>query len=80
MLAFVDLYAAKLAAALSRQHPRDLFDVGLLLKDERADAHLWRTFLVCLTCSPKPAWEMLAPRVPADSEAIFDGSFRGHDV
>lgn len=57
MLAFVDLYAGKLAAALSRQHPRDLFDVGLLLKDERADAHLWRTFLVCLTCSPKPAWE-----------------------
>ena len=31
VLAFADLYAGKLAAALSRQHPRDLFDVGLLL-------------------------------------------------
>lgn len=67
----------KLAAALSRQHPRDLFDVGLLLKDERADVRLWQTFLVYLTCSPKPAWEMLAPRVPADFEATFEAHFDG---
>jgi hypothetical protein len=37
VLDFADLYAGKPAAALSRQHPRDLFDVGLLLEDERAD-------------------------------------------
>ncbi|MEL7941382.1 nucleotidyl transferase AbiEii/AbiGii toxin family protein [Pseudomonas delhiensis] len=77
VLDFADLYAGKLAAALSRQHPRDLFDVGLLLEDERADQLLWRTFLVYLTCSPKPAWEMLAPRVPADFSATFDAHFRG---
>lgn len=77
VLHFADLYAGKLAAALSRQHPRDLFDVGLLLGDERADATLWRTFLVYLTCSPKPAWEMLAPRPPADFEATFNAHFRG---
>lgn len=77
VLDFADLYAGKLAAALSRQHPRDLFDVGLLLQDERADQTLWRTFLVYLTCSPKPAWEMLAPRVPADFEAIFEAHFKG---
>ncbi|KLB14059.1 hypothetical protein SM41311_22510, partial [Xanthomonas hortorum pv. gardneri] len=77
VLAFADLYAGKLAAALSRQHPRDLFDVGLLLEDERADAGLWRTFLVYLTCSPKPAWEMLAPRVPTDFEATFEAHFKG---
>lgn len=74
---FADLYAGKLAAALSRQNPRDLFDVQLLLMDERADANLWRTFLVYLTCSPKPAWEMLAPRVPADFEATFNAHFKG---
>lgn len=62
---------------MSRQHPRDLFDVGLLLEDERADAGLWRTLLVYLTCSPKPAWEMLAPRVPADFEATFKAHFKG---
>ncbi|MCG5493116.1 nucleotidyl transferase AbiEii/AbiGii toxin family protein [Ectothiorhodospira variabilis] len=69
VLDFADLYAGKLAAALSRQHPRDLFDIGLLLEDERADATLWRTFLVYLICSPKPAWELLAPREPVDFEA-----------
>ncbi|MFT0849946.1 nucleotidyl transferase AbiEii/AbiGii toxin family protein [Achromobacter sp. F4_2707] len=77
VLSFADLYAGKLAAALSRQHPRDLFDVGLLLEDERTDQLLWRTFLVYLTCSPKPAWEMLAPRVPTDFAAIFDAHFKG---
>uniref|UniRef100_UPI003565A4DE nucleotidyl transferase AbiEii/AbiGii toxin family protein n=1 Tax=Halomonas sp. TaxID=1486246 RepID=UPI003565A4DE len=77
VLDFADLYAGKLAAALSRQHPRDLFDVGQLLEDERADGMLWRTFLVYLTCSPKPAWEILAPREPADFEATFNAHFRG---
>ena len=77
VLGFADLYAGKLAAALSRQHPRDLFDVGLLLEDERADQVLWRTFLVYLTCSPKPAWEMLAPRVPSTFAATFEAHFKG---
>jgi len=48
-----------------------------LLEDERANEELWRTFLVYLTCSPKPAWEILAPRVPADFAATFDAHFRG---
>jgi hypothetical protein len=77
VLDFADLYAGKLAAALSRQHPRDLFDIGPLLDDERADVTLWRTFLVYLTCSPKPAWEILAPRESADFEATFDAHFKG---
>jgi hypothetical protein len=38
---------------------------------------LWRTFLVYLTCSPKPAWEMLAPRAPADFEVTFEAHFKG---
>ena len=77
VLDFADLYAGKLAAALSRQHPRDLFDVGLLLDDERADLSLWRTFLVYLTCSPKPAWEILLPSEPKDFHNIFDTHFQG---
>jgi hypothetical protein len=77
VLDFADLYAGKLAAALSRQHPRDLFDVGLLLEDERADQVLCWTSLVYLTCSPKPAWEMLVPRVPEDFAATFEAHFKG---
>lgn len=77
VLHFADLYAGKLAAALSRQHPRDLFDMGPVLEQERLDVMLWRTFLVYLTCSPKPAADMLAPAQPRDFAATFAGHFQG---
>lgn len=77
LLDFADLYAGKLAAALSRQHPRDLFDVARLLDRDGVDERLWRTFLVYLTCSPKPAAEMLAPGEPRDFAAVFASQFRG---
>ncbi len=77
VLDFADLYAGKLSAALSRQHPRDLFDIQPLLDEERLDERLWRTFLVYLTCSPKPAAEMLAPQEPRDFEQLFGAHFQG---
>lgn len=77
VLSFADLYAGKLAAALSRQHPRDLFDIGVLLDNTGIDAALWRTFLVYLTASPKPAADMLAPNEPRDFAAVFDSQFHG---
>lgn len=77
VLDFADLYAGKLAAALSRQHPRDLFDVGLLLDTHGLDERLWQTFLVYLTCSSKPAAEMLAPSEPIDLVTAFETQFRG---
>jgi hypothetical protein len=77
VLHFADLYAGKLAATLSRQHPRDLFDIGVLLRREGIDEMLWRTFLIYLTCSPKPAAEMLSPSEPRDFEAVFNAQFRG---
>lgn len=77
VLDFADLYAGKLAAALSRQHPRDWFDVGLLLDSGRLDTALWRTFLVYLTASPKPAVEMLDPGEPRDLPTAFRTQFEG---
>lgn len=74
---FGDLYAGKLAAALSRQHPRDWFDVGLLLTSGRLDENLWRTFMVYLAVSPKPTAEMLEPGEPKDFAAVFERQFRG---
>lgn len=41
VLDFADLYAGKLCAALSRQHPRDLFDVQPLLDEGQFDERLW---------------------------------------
>lgn len=77
VLDFADLYAGKLSAALSRQHPRDLFDLQPLLDDGRLDERLWRTFLVYLTCSSKPAAEMLSPQAPRDFDQIFNAHFAG---
>lgn len=77
VLDFADLYAGKLSAALSRQHPRDLFDMQPLLDEGRIDERLWRTFLVYLTCSPKPAAEMLAPQEPRDFGRTFEVHFQG---
>lgn len=77
VLSFADLYAGKLAAALSRRHPRDLFDIGVLLDHTGIDTALWRTFLVYLTASPKPAADILAPNEPREFAAVFDGQFRG---
>lgn len=77
VLDFNDLYAGKLAATLSRQHPRDLFDMGRLLDRSGMDERLWRTFLVYLTCSPKPAAEMLAPSEPTEFAKVFESQFKG---
>lgn len=77
VLDFNDLYGGKLAAALTRQNPRDLFDVGILLDEGRFDAALWRTFLVYLTASPKPAWELLEPGEPRDLAEAFKSMFEG---
>ena len=77
VLHFADLYAGKLAAALSRQHPRDWFDVGLLLDSGRLDANLWRTFLVYLSASPKPASEILEPGEPRDLATAYRTQFEG---
>ena len=77
VLDFADLYAGKIAAALSRQHPRDLFDLHPLLAEGRISMHLWRTFLVYLTCSPRPAAELLAPQEPRDFEQLFAAHFEG---
>jgi hypothetical protein len=77
VLDFADLYAGKLSAALSRQHPRDLFDLKQLLDEGQLDERLWRTFLVYLTCSSKPAAEMPSPPLPRDFDATFTAHFLG---
>ena len=64
VLAFEDLYAGKLVAALDRQHPRDLFDVKLLYENEGLTDKLFRTFLVYVSGSRRPMHELLAPVLP----------------
>jgi len=60
-VSFADLYAGKLVAALDRQHPRDLFDVRLLLKNEGISRELFQAFLVYLISHDRPMADVLAP-------------------
>jgi len=71
-----DLYAGKLCAALDRQHPRDLFDVKLLLAHEGIDQDLLDVFVVYLLSGDRPLAEMLSPnRQPL--AAAYEGEFLG---
>ena len=61
-LSFEDLFAGKLVAALDRQHPRDLFDVKLLLEREGVSENLFRAFLVYLISHDGSLARVIAPR------------------
>ena len=74
-----DLYAGKMAAALDRQHPRDLFDIWHLLDDEGIDDDLFRAFLIYLVSHPRPAHELLCPN-RLDIAAQYDDEFLGMTV
>ena len=71
-----DLYAGKLCAALDRQHPRDLFDVRLLLENEGMEEGLLEVFVVYLLSGDRPLSELLSPnRQPL--AATFENEFLG---
>jgi predicted nucleotidyltransferase component of viral defense system len=74
-----DLYAGKICAALDRQHPRDLYDVMLLLDNEGISRDLLATFLVYLISGDRPMAELLAPR-RKDITALYDAEFHAMAV
>ncbi|MCP5178996.1 MAG: nucleotidyl transferase AbiEii/AbiGii toxin family protein [Pseudomonadales bacterium] len=59
VLSFEDLYAGKIAAALDRQHPRDLFDIHLLLENEGLTEDLRTAFIIYLISHNKPPQHLL---------------------
>lgn len=75
-LSEADLYAGKLCAALDRQHPRDLYDVKLLLDSEGITPEIRRAFVVYLAGHNRPMNELLAPR-PKDIAESFQTQFVG---
>jgi predicted nucleotidyltransferase component of viral defense system len=76
ILSPADLYAGKICAALDRQHPRDLFDVHLLLKSEGLTPEIRKAFVVYLVSHPRPMVEILSPR-EKDMRDIFEKEFKG---
>jgi len=75
VVSFADLYAGKICATLDRQHPRDLFDVKLLLDNEGLTSALRKALLVYLISHPRPIAELLQPHLK-DISGIYEGEFR----
>ena len=76
VVSLADLYAGKIVAALDRQHPRDLFDVRLLLANEGITDEIRAAFIVYLLSHHRPMAEVLAAR-PKDLAREFETNFVG---
>jgi len=61
VLADPELYGSKLVAVLDRQHPRDLFDVQLMLDTQGWQEPLLDCFVVYLAGHNRPTHEVLFP-------------------
>lgn len=78
VLSFPDLYGGKICAALSRQHPRDLFDVKLLFDNEGITDAIRQAFVIYLASSPRPVHELLNPHPNVEGiRKAFEEGFVG---
>jgi len=75
-LSVADLYGGKLCAALDRQHPRDLFDVKILLENEGITDEIRKAFIVYLASHDRPINELLDP-TRKDIRRIYESEFAG---
>ena len=75
-LSFEDLYGGKIVAALDRQHPRDLFDIKLLLENEGLTDGVRKAFIVYLISHNRSLMEVLSPGLQV-IENIFESDFVG---
>lgn len=74
VVTLADLYAGKICAALDRQHPRDLFDVMLLLKNEALTDEIRKALIVYIISHPSPIVELLDYRYK-NIEPLYHGEF-----
>ena len=65
-----DLYAGKIVAALTRQHPRDLFDVRDLLANEGVSEELRNAFIVYVISGDRSIAVTLAPNRKSIEQAF----------
>jgi predicted nucleotidyltransferase component of viral defense system len=75
-LSFEDLFGGKACAALDRQHPRDLFDINTLFKNEGFPEKVRKAFIVYLISHSRPMIEILNPNW-GDLRPVFEKEFQG---
>ena len=76
LVPLAQLYGGKICAALDRQHPRDLFDVKLLLESESFTNEIKQGFIFGLVSSNRPTHEILDPNI-LDQRTSFENQFEG---
>lgn len=72
-----DLYGGKICAALDRQHPRDLYDVYFLMKNEGLTEKVRQAFIVYLLSHNRPISELLDPQQKDNLEEVYQETFEG---
>lgn len=76
VVSFSELFGGKVCAALDRQHPRDLFDIRLLLDNEGLSNDIMVGFLVALLSHMRPINEVIRPKF-IDQRYVFETQFSG---
>ena len=75
ILSEAELYGGKICAALDRQHPRDLFDIKILLDSGGFNEQTRKAFIVHLISHPRPMVELLNPSF-IDIREIYEKNFK----
>lgn len=73
-LSKADIYGGKICAALDRQHPRDLFDIKLLLENEGITESIRKAFIIYLISHDRPISEVIQPRLK-DIKQAYENEF-----
>ena len=76
VVSMAELYGGKICAAVDRQHPRDIFDVRLLLDKEGFNDEIWQGFKVGLISHYKPISELISP-ILKNQKSAFETQFAG---
>ncbi|KTC83353.1 nucleotidyl transferase AbiEii/AbiGii toxin family protein [Legionella cincinnatiensis] len=81
-LSKADVYGGKICAALDRHHPRDLFDIKLLMEQGGVSDEIRQAFVIYLASTNRPMHELLSPQpmnepVKKEFETLFNKQFAG---
>lgn len=81
-LSKADVYAGKICAALDRHHPRDLFDIKLLVEQTGLGDEIRQAFVIYLASTNRPMHELLSPQpantaIKKEFEELFNKQFSG---
>jgi predicted nucleotidyltransferase component of viral defense system len=76
VVSLAELYGGKICAAIDRQHPRDLFDIKLLMENEGITEGIWQAFKIGLISHFRPIQELIFPSLN-NQKSAFENQFAG---